>query len=113
MSFNAIGTTTNIFGAGNSLPSAVPVDSLSGIDQTNPQGSVSLITTGYSYFPPMTNKTIGAEPAANFVENQLQLMRNLNTTPAVVGPSNVTDVKLFRVIIGGGDNRTAVRINGQ
>ena len=113
MSFNAIGTTANIFGAGNSLPSAVPVNSLSGIDQTNPQGSVSLITTGYSYFPPMTNKTIGAEPAANFVENQLQLMRNLNTTPAVVGPSNVTDVKLFRVIIGGGDNGTAVRINGQ
>ena len=68
---------------------------------------------GYSYFPPMTNAIIGAEPAANFVENQLQLMRNLNTTPAVVGPSNVTDVKLFRVIIGGGDNRTAVRINGQ
>jgi len=61
----------------------------------------------------MTNKIIGAEPAANFVENQLQLMRNLNTTPAVVGPSNVTDVKLFRVIIGGGDNCTAVRINGQ
>ena len=113
MSFNGIGSTTNIFAAGNILPSAVTVNSLSGIDQTNPQDSISLITTGDLYFPPLTNKIIGAVPAANFVENQLQLIRNVNTTPAVVGPPNVTDVKLFRVIIGGGDNCTAVRINGQ
>ena len=53
-----------------------------------------------------------ALPTPAFVQSQLALLRSLQTVGAVAGPAGVTDVKLLRIIVGGGDNRTAVKIIG-
>ena len=53
---------------------------------------------------------VGAQPTPAFVENQLALLRTIDTTGAVAEPAGVTDVKLLRVAISAGDNHTGVRI---
>jgi len=55
---------------------------------------------------------VGAQPTPAFVDNQLALLRTIDTTAAVAEPAGVTDVNLLRVSVGAGDNRAAVKIVG-
>src|SRR5262249_41550883 len=71
-------------------------------------GTLSILNSSFTPYPstlppPVTSliTNIGAQP----IENQLALLRTIDTTAAVAEPAGVTDVKLLRVGIGGGDNR--------
>ena len=119
MSLTGDGSQTNILSAGNFLATSVDAGALAAADQTNPLGQISQIINsnagipaGKSDLPAITNDVVGAQPAPAFVENQLALLRTIDTTAAVAEPAGVTDVKLLRVSVSGGDNRVGVKIVG-
>ena len=115
MSFTGDGSQTNILSAGNYLANNVDAGALAAADQTNPQGQISQIvnsnTLGTS-LPAITDEVVGAQPTPAFVENQLALLRTIDTTSAVAAPAGVTDVKLLRVAVTAGDNHAGVKIVG-
>ena len=49
-------------------------------------------------------------PDAAFVLRALAPLRSVRVEPPTDRPKGVTDVKLFRVKVGGGDGKDAVRI---
>jgi Ca2+-binding RTX toxin-like protein len=113
LSLTGDGSQTNILSAGNYLASNVDAGVLAAADKTNPQGQISQIITSNTvgtHLPAITNRVIGAQPTPAFVENQLALLRTIDTTAAVAEPAGVTDVKLLRVLISAGDNHTGVKI---
>src|SRR5262249_13505274 len=115
MSLTGDGSQSNILSAGNYLASNVDPVALAAADQTNPQGQISQIINSNAVgtdLPAITNQVVGAQPTPAFVENQLALLRTIDTTAAVAEPAGVTDVKLLRVFVSAGDNRTGVKIVG-
>jgi hypothetical protein len=116
ISLTGDGTQTNFLSAGNYLASNVDPVTLAAADQTNPPGQISQIInsnmSGSIYLPAITNNVVGAQPTPAFLENQLALLRTIDTTGAVAEPAGVTDVNLLRVFVNGGDNRAAVKIVG-
>src|SRR4029077_20679464 len=88
-------------------------NALSATDQTSPSGAVSMINNiSGRNLPSITNKVVGAQPTPAFVENQLALLRTIDTTGAVAEPAGVTDVKRLRVAVTAGDNHAGVKIVG-
>ena len=115
MSVTGDGSQTNILSAGNFLASNVDAGALAAADQTNPQGQISQIVNSNTVgtdLPAITNEVVGAQPTPAFVENQLALLRTIDTTAAVAAPAGVTDVKLLRVAVSAGDNHAGVKIVG-
>jgi FG-GAP-like repeat len=115
MSLTGDGSQSNILSAGNFLASNVDPVALAAADQTNPPGQISQIINSNAVgtdLPAITNKVVGAQPTPAFVENQLALLRTIDTTAAVAEPAGVTDVNLLRVFVSAGDNRIGVRIVG-
>ena len=115
MSFTGDGSQTNILSAGNFLANNVDAGALAAADQTNPQGQISQIVNSNTVgtdLPAITNEVVGAQPTPAFVENQLALLRTIDTTAAVAAPAGVTDVKLLRVAVTAGDNHAGVKIVG-
>ena len=115
MSLTGDGSQTNILSAGNFLASNVDAGALVAADQTNQQGQISQIINSNTVgtdLPAITNEVVGAQPTPAFIENQLALLRTIDTTAAVAAPAGVTDVKLLRVAISAGDNHAGVKIVG-
>ncbi len=112
--FGGNGQNARVFSACNTYPLLQDPDAATKtieqlwLDQTSPAGSiVQLNSNGW---PNITNKIVGAVPAAGFVEEQLALLRQMRIDAPTDRPSGVTDVKLLRVRVGGGENRTALAI---
>jgi hypothetical protein len=105
------GSATNVLTFANGWPYQITAAAMSAFDQTNPAGQVAMILNDQGN-PDITSKVMNARPSSTFVQNQLALLRTIQTIGAVAGPAGVTDVKLLRIIVGGGDNRVAVRIVG-
>ena len=115
MSLTGDGSQTNILSAGNFLASNVDAGALVAADQTNQQGQISQIINSNTVgtdLPAITNEVVGAQPTPAFIENQLALLRTIDTTAAVAAPAGVTDVKLLRVAVSAGDNHAGVKIVG-
>jgi hypothetical protein len=115
MSVTGDGGQTSILSAGNFLASNVDAGTLLGADQTNQNGQISQIINSNTVgtdLPAVTNNVVGAQPTPAFIENQLALLRTIDTTAAVAAPAGVTDVKLLRVFISAGDNHVGVKIVG-
>ena len=115
MSLTGDGSQTNILSAGNFLASNVDAGALVAADQTNQQGQISQIINSNNVgtdLPAITNEVVGAQPTPAFIEDQLALLRTIDTTAAVAAPAGVTDVKLLRVAISAGDNHAGVKIVG-
>ena len=113
MSVTGDGSQTNILSAGNFLASNVDAGALVAADQINGQGQISQIVNSNivgTDLPAITNQVVGAQPTPAFVDNQLALLRTIDTTAAVDAPPGVTDVKLLRVAITAGDDHTGVQI---
>ena len=115
MSVTGDQSQTNILSAGNFLASNVDAGALVAVDQINQQGQISQIINSNTVgtdLPAITNEVVGAQPTSAFVQNQLALLRTIDTTAAVAAPAGVTDVKLLRVFITAGDNHVGVKIVG-
>jgi len=76
-------------------------------DATSPAAQASLFgCNGAS----VANQVAGAVPEAAFVLRALEPLRAVRIEPPTDRPKGVTDVKLFRVKVTGGDGKDAVRI---
>jgi hypothetical protein len=115
LSVSGDGSRTNILSAGNFLASNVDAAALVAADQISQLGQISQIVTSNSIgtdLPAVTNDVVGAQPMSAFVQNQLALLRTIDTTAAMAMPDGVTDVKLLRVFVSAGDNHVGVKIIG-
>ncbi|MFY0540028.1 hypothetical protein [Nannocystis pusilla] len=112
------GQQTRVFGFGNNYPmfedpqNATKTPDQLWVDLTSPPGLISQIGTEHlpNYLPNYTNKQVGAAPDTAFVRAQLSLLRDLRIEQPFDRAPGVTDVKIFRVRVMGGGNRTACAI---
>jgi Pectate lyase superfamily protein/FG-GAP-like repeat len=112
LDFTGDGSKTKVFGALNMYALLTDPNKNKPIseiwnDTTAPAGQVSHIASEYSSY---TNKVIGAQPSAAFVQDQIARLRGINTEPANNRAPGVTDVKLMRVILNAGAGTTALQI---
>jgi pectin methylesterase-like acyl-CoA thioesterase len=114
LTFSGNGTNTRVFGALNTYPlyedpnSGKPINQL-WLDSTSPAGQIAQIASGD--YDDYTNKALKARPTDAFIKEQLSLLRGIRTTPAMDMESGRTDVKLLRVSVAGGNDKTAIKIN--
>jgi hypothetical protein len=91
------------------------------VQAQNFPGTLTILNSSFNPYPStlpppfislITNNVVGTQPTPAFIENQLALLRTVDTTAAVAEPAGVTDVNLLRVAVTGGDKRVGVKIIG-
>ena len=106
---NGDGTKASVFCAGTWFMNGgnSPKIEDAWVDQTAPDANAAMLgCNGAS----ITSKIAKTLPDADFVRRSLAQLRAVRIAPPQDRPRDVTDVKLFRVQITGGDGKDAIRI---
>lgn len=108
MQLKGDGTKARIFSAGNTFVNGgnAPKAEDVWVDQTKPDALATLLNSGSAN---MLKKTPGL-PDATFVRRSLAQLRAVRIDLPADLPKGVTDVRLFRVSVNGGDGKDALRI---
>ncbi len=115
LSFAGNGSATHILGAGLHYPLFAdpnPNKSISAIwqDTTSPAGKIAHGSSPRNTYPPFTDKVVGRSADLTWLRARLAHMRDLRIDPALNRPAGVTDVKLIRCGVSGGDGLTGIVI---
>ncbi|MGA2067072.1 MAG: glycosyl hydrolase family 28-related protein [Thermoguttaceae bacterium] len=77
------------------------------VDRTSPPARAAMLGCNRAS---VTDKAADALPDAQFVRHALEQLRSLRIEPPTDRPQGATDLKFYRVQLGGGDGKYAIRI---